>query len=478
MPERDTRPNILLLMTDQHRGDCLGIEGHPVLQTPNLDHIAASGTRFSRAYTACPVCIPARRTLMTGRKPVSHGVFMNYHTRLDGPTLPGELAKAGYQTHLVGKLHLWPHRKRYGFQSAEWSDSAKPDADTDYHRFLSREGINWPRAARAHGMNGNGWDVRPWHLDERFHFSNWCADMAIDFLERRDPTCPFFLKVSFVQPHQPLTPPRCYYDRYLAMDIPGPYVGDWARIFNGPQRGLPVASWRTALEPQLMKQYRAAYYASINHIDSQVGRILETLPRNTIILFLSDHGEMLGDHQWIRKRNAYEPSARIPMLVRLPESMGVTQGRADDHLVELMDVMPTLLEAAGAPVPDTVDGQSLLPLLRGSAGDWREYLHGECAEVPTAGSGMQYVTDGKCKYVWLPGAGEEHYFDLQHDPNEMVDLADDPARAEETARWRDVLVRELVGRPEGFTNGKQLEELDGPTPFCLPGYENEDWWRV
>lgn len=470
----DDRPNILLLMTDQQRGDCLGIDGHPVLQTPNLDHLAATGLHFRKAYTACPVCIPARRTLMTGRTPAGHGVLMNYQTWLGGPTLPGELAKAGYQAHLVGKLHLWPHRKLYGFGSAEWSDAPRPDRMDDYQRFLRRHGLSGSRLSAAHGMNSNGWNARPWHLEERFHFSNWCADMAVDFLGRRDPTAPFFLKVSFIHPHQPCTPPRDYYERYMAMDLPPPVVGDWARVFDEPQRGLPVASWRTALDPQVMKQYQAAYFGSVNHIDDQVGRILEILPRNTIVLFLSDHGEMLGDHQWIRKRNAYEPSARIPFIMRLPGSMGIEQGHRCDRLVELMDVMPTLLEAAGAPIPETVEGHSLLALARGEEEGWREILHGECAEVPETGSGMQYLTDGRWKYVWWPGTGGEQLFDLENDPRERHDLADDPGHIADLKTWRERLIERLDGRPEGFTDGRRLLTLDGPTPFCLPGHERPE----
>ncbi len=469
--ETDDRPNILLLMTDQQRGDCLGLDGHPVLQTPNLDHLGATGFHFRRAYTACPVCIPARRTLMTGQTPAHHGVLMNYHTWLDGPTLPGELAKAGYQTHLVGKLHLWPHRKRYGFESEQWSDTPRPDRDDDYQRFLRRHGADGPRLSAAHGMNSNGWNVRPWHLDERYHFTNWCASMAIDFLERRDPTRPFFLKVSFIHPHQPCTPPRDLYDRYLGMDLPEPYVGDWARVYDAPRRGLPVAAWRVCLERALMRQYRAAYWASITHIDSQIGRLVECLPRNTVVLFLSDHGEMLGDHQWIRKRSAYEPSARVPFLVNLPGRVGIAGGRAIDAPVELMDVMPTLLDLAGCDVPETCDGRSLVPLMRGDAGDWRAFVHGECAEMPTAGTGQQYLTDGHRKYIWLPGQGQEQYFDLDADPREMHDLAADPDRADEVAAWRERLVEMLAGRPEGFTEGGRLRKLDGPTAFCLPGFE-------
>ena len=470
----DTRPNILLLMTDQQRGDCLGIEGHPVLQTPYLDRLAATGVRFRKAYTACPVCVPARRTLMTGKKPRSHGVFMNYHTWLDGPTLPGELSRAGYQTHLVGKLHLWPLRKLYGFDSAEWADSphGHDRDDDDYVRFLRKEGITDTRPGVAYGAHWNGWVARPWHLDERLHFSSWCAQKALDFLETRDPTVPFFLKVSFHQPHQPCTPPRMYWDRYINMDLPEPVVGAWAKVYDGPQRGLPVNSWRTALDPAVMRQYRAGYYGTINHIDDQIGRILHELPANTVVIFTSDHGEMLGDHQWIRKRNGYEGSARVPLLLNLPDSFGISGGQVRDDITELMDIMPTCLDAAGVGIPESVDGESLLALLRETV-QWRKHVHGECAEVPSLGSGMQYLTDGKSKYIWYPGTGHEHFFDLEHDPDEMHDLSTDPDHSAEIARFRGILIKELEGRPEGFTDGAALKPIGGPSIPYLPGHERE-----
>ncbi len=471
----DQRPNILLCITEHHRWDALGIAGHPVLQTPYLDQIAAQGVHFRSAYTACPVCIPARRTLMTGQKPSSHGVLMNYHTMLEGPTLPGELSKAGYQTHLVGKLHLWPMRKLYGFDSSRWADAPhSSNPPNDYERWLARQGVTTPEAGIAHGMSVNGYPVRPYHMDERFHFTNWCASEAVDFLETRDPTVPFFLKVSFHQPHQPLTPPQCYYDRYMGMDLPEPWVADWARIYDEPQRGLPVDAWRFWPTERVLKQYRAAYWGCIDHIDNQIGRILRKTPRNTIIVFTGDHGEMLGDHQWIRKRSPYEGSAHIPMLMRFPDSMGLQQRVAPEEPVELMDIMPTLLEAAGVDIPDTVDGSSLLALLRGE-GKWRDYQHGECSAVPTLNSGQQYLTDGKVKYAWFPGMGKEQFFDLDRDPQEMQDLAEAPERAEEMARWRSRLIKELEGRPEGFVKGGELQKLQGQTPPCLPGYEQERW---
>ena len=168
------RPNVLLIMTDQQRGDALGIDGHPVLQTPYLDSIGASGVRFNHAYSACPTCIPARRTLMSGKTPHGHGVYVNCDTHMDCPTLPECFSEAGYQTHLVGKLHLWPNRKLYGFHSSEWADGPGSTKDpNDYTKYLLNNNINIPEASRAHGMDGNCWAARPWHLEERFHITNW-----------------------------------------------------------------------------------------------------------------------------------------------------------------------------------------------------------------------------------------------------------------------------------------------------------------
>ena len=470
----DPRPNIVLFMTDEQRGDCLGIDGHPVLQTPYLDELAATGTRFRRAYSACPVCAPARRTLMTGKRPASHGILMNAVGWLDGPTLPGELSRAGYQTHLVGKLHLFPRRRLYGFDSSVWADSPSgAPASDDYQLFLAREGVRSWNPGVAHGAHQNGWVARPWHLPEHLHFTNWCADHALDFLHRRDPTVPFFLKVSFHQPHQPCTPPQPYWDRYMGMDLPEPVIGDWARVYDGPQRGLSVTSWRTALPPELLRQYRAGYYGAINHIDDQIGRVLVALPANTVVLFVSDHGEMLGDHQWIRKRNAFEGSARIPFLLRMPPDprWEAVRGQVRDELVELMDVMPTLLDIAGADIPEGVEGRSLMPLIRDEKSSWRTFLHGECAIVPTLDSGMQYLTDGRRKYIWYPGTGNQHYFDLENDPDEMEELSANPAHQADIGDWRARLVAELDGRPEGFVEDGRLRVIGGPAAPVM------DWVR-
>ncbi|MEX0775150.1 MAG: sulfatase-like hydrolase/transferase [Phycisphaeraceae bacterium] len=329
-------PHVLLITTDQQRGDCLGIEGHPVLQTPNLDHLARSGTWFRRGYSECPVCIPARRTLMSGVAPAAHGMvgYAGGVTWNPPHTLAGEFHRAGYQTEMIGKLHLHPPRRRYGFNHVQLGNSVHAMADSDYIRWLvETHGRHEMKPGMAHGLDGNGWVGRPHILPEEQMLTFWCIDRALRFLERRDPSAPFFLNVSLADPHPPLAPPAFYYDRYVRRDLPPPVVGDWADDpFGGPTRGLATDAPRIHLDEQQMQCARAAYYGMINFIDDQIGRLLLAISRqglmqNTIVLFSSDHGEMLGDHHRFCKSLPYEASARVPFLMRLPTKWGVPGGR-------------------------------------------------------------------------------------------------------------------------------------------------------
>ena len=200
----DTRPNILLIMTDQQRGDCMGLDPHSpsCLQTPNLDWLARTGTHFHHGYSECPSCIPARRSLMTGTAPAANGAVGFRGAPWDPPhTLAGELSKAGYQTEMIGKLHLTPHRKRYGFDHMQLADGTR-GADNDYVEWLRQyHGRNEVDPGMAHGISANGWVGRPHHLPEEQMHTFWCVDRAMDFLRKRDPSAPFFLNVSFIDPH-------------------------------------------------------------------------------------------------------------------------------------------------------------------------------------------------------------------------------------------------------------------------------------
>ncbi|MDH7569016.1 MAG: sulfatase-like hydrolase/transferase, partial [Armatimonadota bacterium] len=212
------------------------------------------------------------------------------------------------------------------------------------------------------------------------------------------------------------------------------------------------------------------YYGMVSLIDKQVGRIVETLARrglleNTLIVFTSDHGEMLGDHYLFRKCYPYEGSAHIPMLIRGPD---VRPGSVFHDVVCLEDIMPTVLELAGCPIPESVEGRSLAPLVRGECTTLgREYLHGEHATCYRYEQANHFLTDGKMKYIWFTCNGAEQLFHLPSDPGERHNLADDPAWAEELAVWRGRLMERLRNRPEGFVEGGHL--VPGrPHPALLP----------
>lgn len=458
MPER--RPNIVLITTDRQRFDCLGLNGNPALQTPNLDALGAAGANFANAYSEVPSCIPARRILVTGMNQESTGL-VGYREGLEWEpphTLGRQMSLAGYQTELVGKLHLWPHRKRYGFDHFVYGDDLGERAENDYSAYLRRQGLTEPRPWMGHGCEANSWIARPWHLDERLTHTYWCGTEALNFLETRDPSQPFFLYVSFLHPHMPLTPPAHYFDRYLAKELPPPVHGDWAQPVE-PGPGQPLTG-SVHLSEEQAHQARAGYYGLINAIDDQVGRIRNALVRmnlhrDTFYLFTSDHGEMLGDHDQWGIRHPYQAVTHIPMLANGPSWMGLQSRAVIDQPIGLQDIAPTIMDIAGAEIPDTVDGRSFLPLLRGESVDWRSHLHLEHNDPRgAAGVGHQTLTDGRRKYIWFPATGREQFFDLTTDPAELRDLAAE--RTDEVAAWREKMIDTLRDRPEGFVADGRL----------------------
>jgi arylsulfatase A-like enzyme len=187
-------------------------------------------------------------------------------------------------------------------------------------------------------------------------------------------------------------------------------------------------------------------------------RVLE----DTLILFTSDHGDMMGDHHLHRKTYAYEGSARIPLLIRYPSRLDLPGG-VYEHVAGLQDVMPTLLEVAGVPIPDSVTGTSLLGAIRGAP--WREYLHGEHSPCYSLQEAMHYLTDGRSKYIWFPATGEERFFDLVQDRQERVDLTRDPGQGKRVAEWRQRLIALLAERGDGFSDGERL-------------LERREWWSA
>lgn len=477
----NTRPNILLITTDQQRGDCLGLdpEGPNCLQTPNLDWIGRTGTHFRRGYAECPSCIPARRGLMTGTAPAANGAVGYRGAQWDPPhTLAGELSAAGYQTEMIGKLHLMPARKRYGFDHLQLADATRGD-DNDYvdwlQQYYHRNDVD---PGMAHGVSANGWVGRPHHLPEEQMHTFWCIDRSLNFLRKRDPTVPCFLNISFIDPHPPLTPPAHYYQRYIQRELPPPVVGDWAPEFDSTQKGLNPNAWEICLDAHDMHCARAAYYGMINFIDDQIGRLIQYTGgmRDWLVIFTSDHGEMLGDHNLYRKTWPYEASARVPFLMRAPAKWGYPQESVCQSPVGLQDIMPTILDAAAVEIPDTCTGKSLLPVMRGETDRVRDCLHGEHSGCYEYKHGNHYITDGHHKYIWYSQTGQEHLFNLQEDPHETRDLARLNEAETLLTPWRNRLIAFLRDRPEGFTDGTKL--IAGqPHNALLPDYQPDVTYR-
>jgi len=454
---KEEKPNIILFVTEQHRGDCLGIEGHPVLMTPNMDAIAGAGVRFTRAYSNCPTCIAARRTILSGRFPSTHGM-VGYREGIPWEiedTLPAVLADAGYETAWIGRsMHQYPPEKRFGFEHVVGFAGGDNDAYTRF--FRSRRPDDW-EGIFGTGVMNNDWTARPWHLEEDLHPTNWTVHEALRFLRNREDARPFFMVVSFAAAHPPLLPPAFYLERYIRTGVPDPVIGDWTAPPPNGGKGLDVGGRHVDLRGEALLCARAGYYGLINHLDDHIRRILNPYRgvdrmtgNNTAVLLTSDHGEMLGDHYLWHKIVPYEPSARVPMLMRAPKRFGIRPGTVAEQPVSLADVMPTILDLAGVPAQPGVQGASLLPLARGEATPPREPVHIEHAPLHHA------LTDGREKYVWFVADGREQFFRLVDDPTECRDLASHPDRADRVAQWRAAMVQRLAGRPEGFSDGKEL----------------------
>lgn len=478
------KPNLLLITVDQMRGDCLGAAGHPLLETPNLDKLARQGAMFAHAYTATPSCIPARAALMTGLSPRSHG-RVGYRDMVPWTyehTLPGELAKAGYHTQCVGKMHVFPARNLCGFHNIVLHDGylqynrLKRRTMTDQYFDQVDDYLVWFRQQAGAefdltdlGLHCNASTVaRPWHLPEALHPTNWTVSQSIDFLRRRDPGKPFFLMTSFVRPHPPLDPPQAYYDMYKDAKMEAPPVGDWVDAAAAEQGADEPTAFFGKLNARRLDRARAGYYALISHIDDQIGRLLQALEEygvlhDTLIVFASDHGDLMGDHHYFRKVLPYEGSARIPLIVCDPGgTLGLKRGLRPDQIVELRDIMPTLLEAAGVRIPDQVEGASLFSLCRGEKHiAWRSHIHGE----HTFGAlSSHYVTDGREKYIWFSQNGREQFFNLRQDPQELNDLIKQQQQ-ERIRDWRQRLIDSLVGREEGYVRDGAL--ITGRKPVSV-----------
>ncbi len=460
-------------MTDQLRGDCLGYAGHPDVKTPYLDTLASKGVDFSKAYSACPSCIAARAALHTGLSQENHKrVGYQDNVRWDYEhTLAGEMSKAGYYTTCIGKMHVHPLRNYLGFHNVELHDGylhaaryenvpyqeSQKIADDYFHYIKNELGIDVDSSDT--GLDCNSWVVRPWCYEEKYHPTNWVTDRTSDFFRRRNPDQPFFLMASYLKPHPPLDPPEYYLNRYLGKNLSSPYIGDWETTDDIKKDGRIFDSKTGPIDLELINEMRAGYYALITHLDHQIGRIIMSLVEhnlydNTLIIFTSDHGEELGDHYRFRKSLPYEGSSHIPLLISNLDAIGISgkQNIKIDSIVELRDILPTLLDVAGYDDGIIYDGKSLLEPIKNNE-DIREYLHGEHSYGKLSN---HWIVTKHDKFIWFTETGEEQYFNLDSDPHEKKNLINDSALKERITELRNILIKELKARPEGFSDGNRL----------------------
>ena len=462
-----TQPNVLMISTDHWPGSLLGAAGHPSIQTPTLDHLASNGVRFTQAYSECPMCIPARRTLMTGTMPQTHGdrIFdESLPMRPDLPSMAQTFRDAGYQANAVGKLHVYPQRDRIGFNDVILNEEGRLHLGAvvdDYELFLGDHGYVGKHF--YHGMSSNEYATRPWHLPEEYHVTTWTTQQMARTIKRRDPTRPAFWFLSYSDPHPPLVPPQPYLDMYREEDIPEPTMGQWAAEFDALPHLLKIrrGRWPSLSERQIILA-RRAFYASCTHIDHQLRIVIGTLREeglldNTIILFTSDHGDMLGNHGEWAKSLFYEDSTKVPMiLVGVAGDERVGHHRTDDRLVGWQDVMPTLLDLAGIEIPHTVEGITMVGSER------REWLYGEAFEDERS---TRMVREGQYKLIYYAVGNHMQLFDLQVDPNELRDLSRSPEHEKTLERLSERMTGALYGNDEEWLRDGRLVGLPDP------GYE-------
>ncbi len=437
------RPNVLLVMADQFRGDCLHCDGNEIIQTPNYDKLASEGVRFSRAYSPDPICVPGRACIITGNYP--HKCTGNKNNggqvRDDQIKLPQLLADNGYETYASGKLHYVPYTPPgepdtlNGFQHAALAESGRMLALFDpkderggveaYADYLKK--VGWGGYSRGHGIGNN--DIHPAAspLPAEHFVDGWVATQAIEFLDYHQDNHsdkPFFLNVGFPKPHSPYDPPRPWDAMYDPREMPKPFVnregkdrnpyGDYTAISHG----VPIFS------PETIQNARAHYYGLISFQDQQFGRLIEYLKEhglydNTIIIFTADHGDMMGDFGWFFKCVMNEGSARIPFLVSYPE--GISGGRASDEFVGLQDVLPTIASLTGIALDKEVDGIDLAPLLKNENFYGRDYIISYSMGRPNQ---TYMVRTDRYKYIYNENNGIEEFYDMIEDPGEEMNLAD------------------------------------------------------
>ena len=453
-----TRPkNVLWITTDHMRWDNIAACGAPWMHTPNLDRLVARGVTLRQCHNQNPLCMPSRASFMSGLYPQQTQVTANGHTLPpDFPLTPGRLFGAGgYTTVQIGKLHFQPHedldldpraRHDYGFdvlclseESGCYDDAYMTWLHTEHPELVDVFRVPRPTSPeRVAERSGRVLDA-PWQASH----SGWVADAADRWLAGRAARGGQFVHLGFYAPHPPLNPTREMFEPYDGAELPPPRIApeEWT---DKPEPLRSMLRRRADLTPEVLDQYRRHFFAMVTGVDLAVGRALTRLEAeaaldDTLIVFTADHGDMCGDHGLILKGpHFYDQVTHVPCVLHWPNGLGAA-GRAVDGLAEMVDLMPTLLELCGLPVPEAMAGRSMAAALRdGRPPEPREdvygYHHGEIAMVRTDSH----------KLVRFGAAGGEVLYDVAADAPEVVNHAEDPAYGDVLDELRERLLRRTM----------------------------------
>ena len=435
------RPNIVVIVSDDHAHDALGCAGHRVLKTPSLDRLANAGVRFTHCFVPNPICTPARAALLTGQDNWTNGCyFFGMPIHEESPLWPQLLAEAGYRTFFTGKWHYDGRPEERGFT----------------HGANIWLGGGWNHVALPVVQYGQPKEDRK--PLEKFSSAAF-VDAAIEFIEgndRPDDQAPFCLLVSFTDPHDPWTPPDEYAAMYRDQEMPLPenfmprpsfQHGEWFEALRD-QKQVPF--------PRTQENIRAAlalYNAMITHMDAQIGRLLHKLDElqlsdNTFVIFVGDHGYSLGSQGFVGKQCMYEEGIRTPLIVRFPKWK--RDKATNELLVSLVDLFPTICEAADVKSPKSVEGRSLRGLYQGheDPSAWREEIYAAFHSPQYHHMSTRCIRTRRHKYVQHLLTGEEELFDLQIDPHELHNLASDAKHATLLAQLKGRLSKWGVETPQ------------------------------
>ncbi|VTU02581.1 choline-sulfatase : Putative uncharacterized protein OS=Bacteroides eggerthii DSM 20697 GN=BACEGG_00141 PE=4 SV=1: Sulfatase [Gemmataceae bacterium] len=472
------RPNVIVIMSDEHAASVMGCAGNAVARTPNLDALAARGVVFDAHYCSSPICTPARQSFTTGKYVSGHRVWSNTLGVPEGtPSLPRVLNAAGYESFLIGKMH-YKGGEAHGYQVIDEKTGrvrpARPAARPEAAKARPRSRLG----AEAFRDNGDalGAEFSPLGADETLdQFIDVARrDAAVNFLLDRKPGGkPFFLTVGFIAPHYPLVAPQellaRYKDKVPAPAVPDGYLDalplNYKHLRNDRRfEKVPAATAKLA---------REAYYARVEWADRQIGLVLTALKEsnfadNTVVVYTSDHGENLGEHGLWWKNCLYDSGARVPLIVSWPARWKGGQHRGG--ACGVVDLVQTIADVGGAAVPKDWKGASLVPWLHDPKHPWRDLAVSEYYAGYVA-SGIAMIRQGTWKYVYHTRADAKHgpeveLYDLAADPGELRNLAKDAKHADRIAAMHKALVAEVGEDPE--KTEARWRAGEGPDPVKPP----------